>query len=155
MVDDTMLTRHAPPKLDELIESLSRDQHSLHVTLERFVRHNTAILDATVFEVDTTPPPAAAGAATSNSFFRAQTNDVEVIKGLLVITPEGTTSATLTVGALVIPVQGTTFLLSPLEWVIKDHNRSLAYTAPANAAIGSTVVLWGYAAPANMPGVLH
>jgi hypothetical protein len=104
-----------------------------------------------VFELDIAQP----NTTTSNGGFRAQTNDIEIIEGLMVVLPDNTTSASLSVGdSLVFPIQNTFTFLAPLRWVIKGQKRSLTY-APANATQGSVVLLWGHAAPALVPGVLH
>jgi len=125
----------------------------LNGLLNRLLETNLAQLDAYILETDTGD----VNTTGSTGRFKAQTNDVEIIEGILVILPVGTTSATLTLGdapGLTLPIQDTVTLLSPLSWVVKGETRKLVY-APANATAGSFVAIWGKAAPALVPGVLH
>ncbi len=69
------------------------------------------------------------------------TRQLERITGLLAIVPVGTTSASLKLGnRLVIPLQNTVTLLSPISKLLARHEvRSITY-APAGIAF---LWLWG------------
>lgn len=134
-----------------MLEDSIKNQDRLHRMLERIIERSTASLDQTIREIDAGLP----GSTSSTPGFRAQTNDTEIIEGILVVLPVGTTTATLTLGQdYVIPIQNTTTLLSPLKLVVKGQDRKLVYS-PSNATLGSFVALWGCAAPGLVPGILH
>lgn len=140
-----------PGDLYDLISQVQAEQQSLHSILQRLVERDTAEVDSIMFEYDSAPP----NTTGSNGGFRAQTNDTEVIEGILVILPPNTTSATLLIGEQIsLPIQNTYTLLTPLRWVVSGQRRNLTY-APANSTMGSTIVIWGHAAPRMVPGVLH
>lgn len=139
-------------QLDEAVAQINVDQEHLRKLLNRLLEKLTAEIDAYIFEVDISPP----NNVQSNGTFKAQTNDLEIIEGILVVTPVGTTSATLTLGDKPgpIPLQNTTTFLTHLSWPVFGETRQLTY-APANATTGAFVAIWGKAAPQLVPGTLH
>jgi len=142
-------------QLEDLLRVHLEEQRAMRDTLTRFVARQAAILEAEVFEEYTGQAPPAGGGSVTDAF-AAQTSNVEVITGLVVCVPVGTTAATLTLGEHVIPIQNTFTLLSPLQYKCLSQVRSLTYTAPANASQASYQCFWGYAvAASNAPGRLH
>lgn len=68
------------------------------------------------------------------------THQLERILGWLAIVPTGTTSATLTLGEMSVPLQNTQTLMSPVMRLLNHHDvRKLTY-APAGAGF---LWLWG------------
>ena len=69
------------------------------------------------------------------------TRQLERITGLLAIVPVGTTSASLKLGnRLVIPLQNTVTLLSPISKLLAHHESRVITYAPAGIAF---LWLWG------------
>jgi hypothetical protein len=162
-------------ELRDALGALTGATDQLRHMLAAFVRHTSASVEGLVFEDHTGTIPITGVQQTD--YFVGQTAGLELIEGILVITPLGTTQALLQVGGQWggaqtvpggvgtagkrIPVQNTTFLLSPICWKSNEEPRILTYTwvtadAPAGYnVIPSYMAFWGRAAPQlNPPGVL-
>lgn len=132
-----------PANGEALLLKLLELQTTAHNTLEQLVATNAASLDQMILEA---PLLGASG----NASWVPQIQDVIVMTGLLAIFPVGTTSATVTIGDVVLPIQQDTVLLAPICMPIKNNNRSAVWTPTGQAY----VYVMGYAAPGSR-GVLH
>ena len=142
-----------PPKDSELlsrIETLAQTQESLHGILKGMLARSTAELDSIIFEFDQSQP----NTTQSNTGFRAQTNDTEVIEGVFITLPSNNSTGTLTLGDIQVPLVGQVTFLRGLKWVIRSQTRTVTCSNPS-ASQGIQTIIWGHAAPGLVPGVLH
>lgn len=124
-------------EIQRAIEGLNASSHALATAVEALGgigRRLQATIPAWIEE-------SGVGNATDTSLsVTPATHQLERITGLLAVVPVGTTSATLTLGQLVIPVQNTSTLWSPISLLLPSHAaRTLKWT-PAGAAF---LLLWG------------
>lgn len=134
--------------IQQMLHELRAEREMWRDTLANFLNREASLADARLLEYVLTDVTA----TQTLPNWRAQTNDLEIVRGILVVLPVGTTSATLALGdKLVIPIQNTMTCLSPLSWPIVGQKRQLTY-APAGQAMA---LVWADPAPNLVPGVLH
>ena len=140
-------------RADEQLEAMLDETRKLRASLQHFVNRQAAILEAEIFEEFTGQTPPTGGGVVIDTF-AAQTNSLEIITGVLVIVPIGTTAATFTLGERDIPVQDTSMLLAPCQFKTMNQTRKLVYTAPANATLRAYICCWGFIGRSQAPGRL-
>lgn len=145
-----------PTGAEAIVEAIMTALDRHEVRMRNTLMEAASTLDAQLLEGGQADPQPANQTTALTYSVSPQTRDVEIIRGILVVTPEGTTSASLQIGALVIPVQNTFLYMSPLAWPVTGHKRILTWTpASTTTNFQASLYIWASPAPANAAGVLH
>jgi hypothetical protein len=125
-------------EIQRAVEGLNASSHALARAVADMAGLNARLMAAIPAWVDES---AISNATDTSVIVTPATRQLERITGLLAIVPTGTTSASLKLGnRLVIPLQNTVTLLSPISKLLAHHEPRVITYAPAGIAF---LWLWG------------
>jgi hypothetical protein len=124
----------------------------LHVTIANnetsLARLNAHLQSLIPTFIEETANGTALESETSTLKWNAERDTYFRCTGLLVSVPDGVTEARLQLGEVIIPLQNTTTLLTPIQRILKSNDaRVLSYTTGADNGGELFVWLWGDAVP--------